>query len=84
MDAAARQARTDHILAAARRCFARHGFHGAGTADICRDAGISPASLYQYFASKDDLILAIVGGTAPMIWRCWRPLTAWMQPWNSI
>jgi AcrR family transcriptional regulator len=61
-NAAARQARTDHILAAARRCFARGGFHGAGTADICREAGISPANLYQYFASKDDLILAIVAG----------------------
>lgn len=62
VDTAARQARTDHILASARRCFARDGFHGAGTADICREAGISPANLYQYFASKDDLILAIVAG----------------------
>lgn len=59
VDEAARQAKTRHILAAARACFAREGFHRTGTADICREAGISPANLYQYFASKDDIIVAI-------------------------
>lgn len=59
VDEAAREAKARHILAAARSCFARDGFHRAGTADICREAGISPANLYQYFANKDALIVAI-------------------------
>jgi AcrR family transcriptional regulator len=59
VDQAARSAKIRHILDSARICFARDGFHRAGTADICREAGISPANLYQYFSSKDDIIVAI-------------------------
>lgn len=59
VDEPARQAKLRHILASARACFARDGFHRAGTADICREAGISPANLYQYFANKDAIIVAI-------------------------
>lgn len=48
------------ILDAARLCFRRDGFHKASTAEISRTAGVSIANLYQYFPSKDDLIIAIV------------------------
>lgn len=44
------------ILAAAERCFARSGFHGATIAQICEEAGISPGHLYHYFASKEAII----------------------------
>jgi len=47
------------ILAAAERCFARSGFHGATIAQICDEAGISPGHLYHYFASKEAIIAAI-------------------------
>jgi TetR/AcrR family transcriptional regulator, repressor for uid operon len=47
------------ILAAAERCFARSGFHGATIAQICGEAGISPGHLYHYFASKEAIIGAI-------------------------
>jgi AcrR family transcriptional regulator len=47
------------ILAAAERCFARSGFHGATIAQICDEAGISPGHLYHYFASKEAIIGAI-------------------------
>ena len=47
------------ILAAAGRCFARSGFHGATIAQICDEAGISPGHLYHYFASKEAIIGAI-------------------------
>jgi AcrR family transcriptional regulator len=49
------------ILAAAERCFARSGFHGATIAQICDAAGISPGHLYHYFASKEAIIGAITG-----------------------
>lgn len=60
VDAAARQARIEHILSAAERCFVRDGFAGASIADICAEAGVSPGSLYQYFESKDAIVLAMV------------------------
>ena len=50
--------RREMLLAAAREQFARHGFHGAATAAIARDAGCSEAVLYRHFASKRDLLLA--------------------------
>ncbi len=43
----------------ARACFCKHGFHAAGTAEIAAAAGVSVANLYQYFPSKDDLVVAI-------------------------
>ncbi|WP_291297639.1 TetR/AcrR family transcriptional regulator [Elioraea sp.] len=59
VDPVARAERSRAILAAARACVARKGFHGASVADISAAAGISIASLYQSFPSKDALILAI-------------------------
>jgi TetR/AcrR family transcriptional repressor of uid operon len=55
----AREQRRQQILAAARRCFMEKGFHAASTADISREAGVSVANLYQYFPSKQELVLAI-------------------------
>ncbi len=48
------------ILNAAMQCFADKGFHSTSMQDVCRAAGMSPGSLYRYFASKDDIIIAIV------------------------
>src|ERR1700742_3474694 len=47
------------ILGAAPRCIARAGLQGASTADICREAGISPGHLYHYFASKEEILTAL-------------------------
>ena len=51
--------RSDHILDAAERCFARAGFHRTTMQDICREAEVSPGALYIYFNSKEDLIAGI-------------------------
>jgi AcrR family transcriptional regulator len=53
------QARQDHILKAAERCFARTGFHRTTMQDICREAAVSPGALYVYFDSKEALIAGI-------------------------
>jgi AcrR family transcriptional regulator len=53
--------RRELLLDAARARFARHGFHGAATAAIARDAGCSEPILYRHFASKRDLLLAVLG-----------------------
>ena len=54
-----RAARREHILAAARRCFLRQGFHETSMQDLFAEAGLSSGSVYLYFTSKDDVILAI-------------------------
>src|SRR5690606_27029798 len=51
--------RSDHILDAAGRCFARAGFHRTTMQDICREAEVSPGALYLYFDSKEALIAGI-------------------------
>jgi TetR/AcrR family transcriptional regulator, repressor for uid operon len=56
---AIQQARRDHILDAAERCFARAGFHRTTVQDICKEAAISPGALYVYFDSKEALIAGI-------------------------
>jgi len=56
---AAREAKIERIIDGAIQCFVKKGFHGAGMSEISRVAGVSQASLYQYFDSKNDLILEI-------------------------
>jgi TetR/AcrR family transcriptional regulator, transcriptional repressor of aconitase len=54
-----RDERRAHILAAARRCFVRDGFHETSMQDLVREAGMSSGAVYRYFPSKDAMILAI-------------------------
>lgn len=54
------QARTQQILQAAAEVFSRSGFHEARMDDIAEQAGVSKGTLYWYFESKDDLILALL------------------------
>lgn len=51
--------RRAQIIAAARACFARQGFHRTTLQDVFAEAGLSAGCVYNYFQSKDDLILAI-------------------------
>src|SRR5690625_4018366 len=53
-------ARRAHIRDHAARLFAEQGFERTTTAQICRAAGISPGSLYHYFASKKEIFLALL------------------------
>jgi AcrR family transcriptional regulator len=56
---AQRDARRQQILDAAVRCFSRDGFHNTTTADLVRESGVSQGTLYLYFATKDDIIIAL-------------------------
>jgi AcrR family transcriptional regulator len=44
------------ILEAALNLIAVHGFHGAPTSKIAREAGAGVGSIYRYFQSKEGLI----------------------------
>src|SRR5450755_3235946 len=48
----------DRLLAAAAECFYNHSVNGAGIDAITAAAGVAKMSLYNNFASKDDLVLA--------------------------
>jgi AcrR family transcriptional regulator len=47
------------VLVAAVAEFAVKGFHGATTRDIARRASLSPAALYQHYATKEELLYTI-------------------------
>jgi len=52
-------ARRQQILDAARRRFARDGFHTTSMQQVIAEAGLSVGAVYRYFPSKSDLIVAI-------------------------
>jgi AcrR family transcriptional regulator len=49
------------ILDAAERLFAEHGFDATPTAAIARAAGVPKGLLFYYFATKADLLRALIG-----------------------
>lgn len=55
----AREERRERILAAAAGLFSERGFHTTSMAEIVTTSGLSAGTVYQYFPSKDDLIVAI-------------------------
>jgi AcrR family transcriptional regulator len=61
----ARRARTRaRILDAAEEVLAERGFGGASVEDICDRAGFTRGAFYSNFASKDNLVLALVEAQA--------------------
>ena len=50
----------DRILRASLELFQVHGIKKTTTNDIARKAGISPATVYNHFGSKEDLVRAAV------------------------
>jgi len=53
------QKRSAQILEAAARVFAQKGYHAATTKEIASEAGVSEGTIYNYFQSKEDLLLSI-------------------------
>ncbi len=52
--------RRNQIIAAARRVFSQHGYDGAKTLQIAREARISEALVYRHFPSKLALYRAVL------------------------
>ncbi len=48
------------ILTAARSLFLHRGFDGTTTDALVEAAGISKETLYRYYASKDELLVAVI------------------------
>lgn len=55
------EARRDQIQRAAEKVFARNGFQESTISDIAKEAGLSDATIYEYFPSKEELLFSIPG-----------------------
>ena len=55
-----REQREREILAAAREVFSERGFAGASVALVARRADVAEATVYQCFAGKQDLLVAVI------------------------
>ncbi|MFQ5886708.1 MAG: TetR/AcrR family transcriptional regulator [Anaerolineae bacterium] len=53
------QKRSVQILEAAAQVFAQKGYHAATTKEIAAQAGVSEGTIYNYFQSKEDLLLSV-------------------------
>ncbi len=49
----------DQIRKAALAVFARRGFHGTTVAEIAQEAGIAKGTIYLYYASKEEILIAV-------------------------
>lgn len=54
-----RETRRELILTTARSLFAERDFRSVTVREIARAAGISPAAIYRYYATLDDLFLDV-------------------------
>jgi AcrR family transcriptional regulator len=54
------QSRETQILNAAANLFAHKGFHRTTTKDIARASDVSEGTLYNYFESKNEILMAIM------------------------
>jgi AcrR family transcriptional regulator len=52
--------RRDELLAAAARLFAQRGYHSVGVDDVGSAVGIAGPSIYHHFATKLDVIVAVI------------------------
>ncbi len=52
-------ARREQIIKAAEKIFADKGFHETTISEIAKAAGLSEPTIYEYFASKEDILFTI-------------------------
>ena len=62
--------RRRQIVDASVNLFIENGFHKTTTRQIARASGISIGSLYEYIATKEDVLYLVCGNRA---WRCRSP-----------
>src|ERR1700730_15921624 len=55
-----RERQRRRILDAAWKLFDEHGIDRSTMAEITSASGVQPSTIYQYFASKDDIVWALV------------------------
>jgi AcrR family transcriptional regulator len=69
----------DAILAATTQILVKHGYEAANTNRIAEAAGVSIGSLYQYFPSKEALVVALIERHCERMWALTLERTAAMM-----
>jgi AcrR family transcriptional regulator len=75
------------ILAVALQLFGERSFHDVAVDDLARAAGVSRATLYQYFESKDEIFAELLeecGGTLMRLIRRLGPLGPTLQGFDNL
>ena len=60
LDLATHVSARERILSAAYELFSRRGIRAVGTDEVIERAGVAKATLYRHFATKNDLVLAVL------------------------
>ena len=60
----------DRLVETARQLFLARGYHATGIAEILREAGVNSGSLYYFFKTKEDLLLAVLDQYVEMLHPC--------------
>lgn len=68
--------RRRQLLEASVACFSEFGYQGTTTAKLAKAAHVSEPVLYQHFASKQDLFVALLEEMAREVIRVWRKAIA--------
>ena len=55
-----RPAKRDELIDAAIRLFKRHGYRATGVDRLMEETGIAKTTLYRHFATKEELIVAVL------------------------
>ena len=56
-----------NTLLAAMKLFAAQGFHGTSTAQIAEVAGVSQATIFKYFKTKEELLIGVLEPMAELL-----------------
>lgn len=54
------EARRQQVIDTARLLFSDNGFHATGIAQVAKQSGVAVGQIYRDFASKEDIVAAIV------------------------
>lgn len=84
IDPLQRESKRMALLDAASQCFAQAGFVATRTADICARAGMSAGNLFHYFASKHEVLLALVAREGEQIQQAMAPLAEAEDPMTEL
>lgn len=74
----------ERLLCAAYELFSRRGIRAVGTDEVIERAGVARATLYRHFATKDDLIAALVAERFERLADKAREALEHDDPWEAL
>lgn len=79
------EASRDRIMNAAQKLFARRGFEGISIRDIAKAVGMTTASLYYHFPSKEEIFVAVHGRSLETVQReVMDAIAGHEDPWDRL